>query len=403
MNPANPSYIDTSRSAKKYREQEEARLNKSGKITVWFFTDNTNVRNAETINFRPKDKISAIARNVKRKFKLNFLINLRITDTENNLRMEKTADESGIKDDMTLVASKEVTETVSSDSVETPERILVKVLRPTSNKPWTFSLEPSTSTTHLYHEVAQQTHTRTHQFYLLRSDDTQVSRYTTIAELNLRLNETLIIKQIEPIRVDTYWTDAANEAQNKITYLDRNITFTSLEPYLAEEFLLDFEFLAEIEGQSIKGDETLGSLARDGGELKICLRRVGQETWYNSSFTNVIKPKEISVMADTNSGMKHITMTAGKQSRVADFAQLLYSTHPELRGRVLEDATGLPYQLTDMLNNIIPASGFLHIRINLVQQYTDEQVSIVLQTIAIERETSSSALVENDYDTFSQW
>src|SRR5437879_11175169 len=108
-------------------------------------------------------------------------------------------------------------------------------------------------------------------------------------------------------------------------------------------------------------------------------------------------------MADTNSGMKHISMLAEKQSRVADFAQFIYSAHPELRGRVLEDSTGLPYQLTDMLHNVIPASGLLHVRINTVQQYTDEQISIVLQTIAIERESSPSALVENDYNTFSQW
>src|SRR5438128_490137 len=231
MNPANPSYIDTSISAKKYREQEEARLNKSGKLTVWFFTDNLDARNAETINFRPKDKMSVIARNIKRKFKLNFLIDLRIADTENNLRMEKTADESNLKDGMTLVVSRTVTETVSTDSMETPERILVKVQRPTSNKPWTFSLEPSASTNHLYHEVAQQTHTRTHQFYLIRSNDSQVSRYTTIAGLNLRLNEVLIIKQIEPIRVDTYWLDASKDPQNKITYLDRNITLSNLGAY----------------------------------------------------------------------------------------------------------------------------------------------------------------------------
>src|SRR5438128_7307556 len=125
MNPANPSYIDTSISAKKYREQEEARLNKSGKLTAWFFTDDTDARNAEIINFRPKDKMSVIARNIKRKFKLNFLIDLRIADTENNLRMEKTADESNLKDGMTLVVSRTVTETVSTDSMETPERILV--------------------------------------------------------------------------------------------------------------------------------------------------------------------------------------------------------------------------------------------------------------------------------------
>src|SRR5438128_9214275 len=73
MNPANPSYIDTSISAKKYREQEEARLNKQSKLTAWFFNDDTDARNAEIINFRPKDKMSVIARNIKRKFKLNFL------------------------------------------------------------------------------------------------------------------------------------------------------------------------------------------------------------------------------------------------------------------------------------------------------------------------------------------
>src|SRR5438128_2680665 len=312
MNPTNPAYIDTSVSAKKYREQEEARLNKSGKLTVWFFTDDLDARNAETINFRPKDKISVIARNVKRKFKLNFLINLRIADTENNLRMEKTEDESGIKDDMTLVATKVVTETVSSDSMETPERILVRVLRPASNKPWTFSLEPSASTNHLYHEVAQQTHTRTHQFYLIRSNDSQVSRYTTIDGLNLRLNEVLIIKQIEPIRVDTYWLDASKEPQNKITYLDRNITFSNLGAYLAEEFLLDFEYLTEVEGQMLTGDETIGSLYSNGGELTVYLRWIVQETWHKLTCEKTMKEKEISDMANTNRRMNPIAVTAEK-------------------------------------------------------------------------------------------
>jgi hypothetical protein len=53
----------------------------------------------------------------------------------------------------------------------------------------------------------------------------------------------LVIKNIEPIRVDTYWLDATNETQNKITYIDRNTAFTNLGPYLDEEFLLDFVHL----------------------------------------------------------------------------------------------------------------------------------------------------------------
>src|SRR5437773_12173795 len=108
-------------------------------------------------------------------------------------------------------------------------------------------------------------------------------------------------------------------------------------------------------------------------------------------------------MAETNRGMKSVGIIAKKHTAIADFAQHIYSSHPELKGRVLEDSIGLPYQLTDKLYDIIPAGGLLYIRINMVQQYTDEQVSIILQTIAIERETTTSALVENDYNTFSQW
>ena len=402
MNPTNPAYVDTTISAKRYYELEDQRLSKKGNLLAWFYNDQAEAVSHETISFRPKDKLTAIARNIKRKLKLNFLINLRIADNTNNLKMDQTADQANIKDGMTIIATQAVTEQTSSESAT--ERIIVKVLRPSSNKPWAFSLDPTASTSHLYHEVATQTHTRTTQFNLQRSNGVHVSRYITIADLHLRQDEVLIIRRIEPIVVDTFWLDANNnEAQNKITYLDRNLVCANLGPTLAEELLLDFEFITEIQGQQRMGEETIGSLATEGGKIEVCIRRIGQTEWHSFDYENVLVERRVMSMVETNSGWANVEMIAEKLATIADFAQLLYKTYPELKGKVLEDSSALPYQLTDKLYDVIPTSGLLHVKVNLVQQYTNDQVQTALQTLAAQRETTVQGLVDDTFNTFAQW
>src|SRR5437660_1128015 len=109
MNPANPSYIviDTTISSKRYYELEEIRLSKSGKLTAWLTSDtSSDLTTSAVITFKPKDKMSTLARNIKRKLKLNYMINLRITDTEGRLNITGTADEAGLKDGMSVMVSK---------------------------------------------------------------------------------------------------------------------------------------------------------------------------------------------------------------------------------------------------------------------------------------------------------
>ena len=96
-------------------------------------------------------------------------------------------------------------------------------------------------------------------------------------------------------------------------------------------------------------------------------------------------------------------MNAVDDATVMDFLHTIYSAGASTRYRVLEDHLGLPYQLTDKLVDIVPASGILSTNLNTVQEYTVEQINTALQTIAIQRQTTSDTLVAHSLTSFMQW
>src|SRR5436853_5212607 len=108
-------------------------------------------------------------------------------------------------------------------------------------------------------------------------------------------------------------------------------------------------------------------------------------------------------LVETNSGQAQVEMVTEKLATIADFAQFIYKSHPELKGKVIEDSSALPYQLTDRLYDVIPTSGLLYVRINLIQQYTNAQAETALQTIAAQRETTVQGLVDDTFSSFTQW
>ena len=394
MDHTNPSYIDTSISAKQYHEQEEKRKNKSCKLNALWQTENA--QHEEEIIFKPKDRMSTIARNIKRKFKLGFMVDLCIPDTNNKLNMFVTADVAGLKDGSTVIVSRADSE---SGTETADNEIAIRIQLLNSAKFWTTKLPASASTAHLYHNVNQHTHQQHGHFSLHRSDGSRVSRYVTVGNLHLRPNEILFQKEQDPVIVDVKWLDQNREPQNKITFVDKEIQLDHLDEVLKEDLLLDFTFT--IQTPTLVDDSTeLKDIVNSAGKLEVQLRRVGQETWDNPRFEATTAPREIFALATYEGGSKNISMEVTPENTVADFVNYIYSEVPQTKGRILEDTIGLPYELTDPLAYIVPASGILLTRLNAVQQYTPEQMEFAVQTLAALRSTTAEELLNNEFASF---
>ena len=388
MNPNNASYVDTTISAKRYNELEEQRLNKPGKLTVWLAEGaSSDLATSEVITFKPKDKMSTLARVMKKKLKLNYLIKIRLTDTDQNLSITGTADQAGLKDGMTLFVSRAETE---SSEESTDETITIKIQRNDSSKVWTVNLPASASTTHLYHEFTQTTHQQHGHFTLYRSNGLRVSRFTTIGNLHLRKGEVLTYSAHTPVAVQVNWLDSVQkEKQQKQTFVNEEVTVDDLIDILTQEFELDFQF--EILMDNAYGSQAIKYYTNNANILVIYLARIGLN-WDDKNFTPTQPLKEVMTITTGFSEIRTITMEVFPGSTIADFAQLVYTQSPETQSKVLEDRLGLPYELTDMLEHIVPVNGVLSIRINVVQEYTAEQASLAITTIAALRAVSTDTL-----------
>ena len=56
------------------------------------------------------------------------------------------------------------------------------------------------------------------------------------------------------------------------------------------------------------------------GKLEVHIRRIGQESWDNTTFDTTPAPKQISAVVTGTRHTRTITMEVGPDSTVADFA-----------------------------------------------------------------------------------
>src|SRR5437879_4032772 len=125
---------------------------------------------------------------------------------------------------------------------------------------------------------------------------------------------------------------------------------------------------------------SLKSPTNQAGILVVYLARYGKN-WDDKDFTPLPITREVMTLTTNTSNVRSISMEVFPGSTVADFAQLVYTQEPELQSRVFEDIHGLPYELTDLLEHIVPCSGVMTLRVNAVLEYSTEQASHALQTI----------------------
>src|SRR5438128_8183018 len=342
--------------------------------------------------------MSTLARNIKRKLKLNYMINLRITDTEGRLNITGTTDEAGLKDGMSVMVSK-ITEKSSTETEE--GTITVRVQRLTSKKIWTVSLPLSATTVHLYHQFAADTHIKHGHFILYRSNGVRVSRYTTIGNLFLRKDETLVYVPIEPLMVEANWLDNTCTPQSKLTYIAKDTTVADLREKLKDDLFINFDFTINAGTTLLADTDAISQYERTNGKLVVYICRIGQLTWDTTSFTPSVQPKEVVANVTMDVNTTQVTMEATDENTMADFAHKVYSLIPEAKGKMLEDHLGLPYQLTDKLEHTVPVNGMMLIRVNQVQEYSADELHTALQTIAITRETTVATLLAGPLSTLT--
>ena len=189
-----------------------------------------------------------------------------------------------MKEGTSVIVSRVETEEESSDTVE--RMIEVKVQRPGISKPWSKSILRTASTVHLYHNFVTDNQLKHGQYIIYRSDGSRISRYTAMECLNLRKDEVLIARQIDPILIDTFWLDAQKQQQNKSTFVDKNTKISELRDILREDLLIDFECIVRIQGPEADSETAISSLPNLAGKLSVSLCRIGQENWDNPAFTN---------------------------------------------------------------------------------------------------------------------
>jgi hypothetical protein len=341
--------------------------------------------------------MSTLTRVIKKKLGLNYPIDLRLTGNSDKLSITGTADQAGLKDGMTLFASR-AQEEPSAESAE--ETATIRIQRNDKSKMWTTTLPLSASTTHLYHEFAQITHQTPGHFYFFRSNGTRVGRFLTIADLHLRKNEVLFYSAQVPTLVEAHWLDSIQkEHQRKQTFISEDETLDSLRPILREEFQLDFNFEVSIDDPW--GTDPIKDYTNDAGILVVYLARYGKN-WDDKNFTPLPITREVMTLTTNTSNVRNISMEVFPGSTVADFAQMVYTQEPELQSRVFEDIHGLPYELTDLLEHIVPCSGIMALRVNAVLEYSAEQANHAVQTIAALRALTPDAVATGSLSSLAK-
>jgi hypothetical protein len=172
MNPNNPAYIDTSISAKQYKENEDQRKSKQCKLTVRLpaALSPSETEQTQEVVFRPKDRMTTVLKNIKKKFNLGFQIDLTSAENDTVINLFVIADVAGLKDGSTVLIHR----TINESSTESPEssvnEVTVRVQRLNTSKIWTITYPYTTSTNHLYHDFGTQNQLKHGNFTLLRSD-----------------------------------------------------------------------------------------------------------------------------------------------------------------------------------------------------------------------------------------
>src|SRR5438128_6855048 len=232
--------------------------------------------------------MSTLTRVIKKKLGLNYPIDLRPTGDSDKLSITGTADQAGLKDGMTLFASR-AQEEPSAESAE--ETTTIHIQRNDKSKVWTTTLPLSASTTHLYHEFSQITHQTPGHFYLFRSNGTRVGRFLTIADLHLRQNEVLFYSAQVPVIVEAHWLDSTQkEPQRKQTFISEDETLEGLNSILREEFQLDFNLYMSIDAPW--GTDPIKEYTNDAGILVVYLARLGKN-WDDKDFTPLPITKQL--------------------------------------------------------------------------------------------------------------
>ena len=401
MDPTNPAYIDTSISAKQYNEKEEQRKNKQCKLTVNLpaALSPTETEQTQEVIFRPKDRMTTVLRNIKKKFSIGYQIDLTNAENDAMVNLFVIVDKAGIKDGSTVSIHK----TITGSSTESPESstnaITVRVQCLTSSKIWEITLPYTASTTHLYHKFQTENQLKHGSFTLLRSDQSRISRFTTLGNLHLRRGETIIYRPQEPIMLDVKWLDDKRQPQNKCVFVPLQGTVSELRDVVMEELLLNFEPMINIPGQILDGTKFIDELT-ESGKLEVHLRRIGQESWDHTEFNTTPPTKQIVALVMGDTETRTLTMEVGPTTTVADFANWVYKDFPEHKGKVLEDTIGLGYELAEMAEHIVPASGMVRIKISQTLEYSPEKLAAAVNFVAVMRSTTADALLTDAFSSF---
>jgi hypothetical protein len=198
--------------------------------------------------------------------------------------------------------------------------------------------------------------------------------------------------------LDAKWLDNKRQHQNKTVYV-QNVTLKGLKEILREELLLDFNPMITVPN-TITDDGTYIDELTETGKLEVHIRRIGQESWDHTTFDATPAPKQMMAIAMGDSTTRTYTVEVGPDTTVADMATMIYADYPELKGRVLEDKTGLQYNLAEMAENIVPASGLASLRVSPTLEYSPEELARAVGFAAAMKSTSYNELLNGPYSSF---
>ena len=200
--------------------------------------------------------------------------------------------------------------------------------------------------------------------------------------------------------VQVNWLDSVQkEKQQKQTFVNEEVTVDDLIDILTQEFELDFQF--EILMDNAYGTQAIKNYTNNANILEVYLARIGLN-WDDKNFTPTQPLKEVMTITTGFSEIRTITMEVFPGSTIADLAQLVYTQSPETQSKVLEDRLGLPYELTDLLEHIVPCSGVMALRVNAVLEYSAEQANHAVQTIAALRALTPDAVATGSLSSLAK-
>jgi hypothetical protein len=401
MNHTNPAYIDTSISAKQYNENEEKRKAKQAKLIVILpaALSPSETEQTQEIVFRPKDRMTTVLKNIKKKFGISYQIDLTHSNSERVINLFTLADVAGLQNGSVVTIHRTRSESSTESTESVVNSITVRVQCLSSSKLWSTTLPATASTSHLYFQFQTEKQYTHGSFVLHRSDGSRISRFTTLSELHLRENEVLIYTPIDAITIDVKWLDDKRTPQNKRVYVEASATTDKLKDILREELLLDFNPIITVPNVHTDGAEHLDEIT-ETGTLEVLIRRIGQESWDNTTFDTIPIPGQITAVVLGDSITRTLTMEIGPDSMVADFANMVYENFPEHKGKMMEDRIGLPYRLTEMATTVVPASGLLSMRISPTLEYSPEHVARAVGFIAAMRSTTAEELLNGPFSSF---